>query len=374
MLITLRGGKADRVPVSPFVQDEYLAYFYPWNKSVDRVVEATALAEELDFDLIAKHRAFEQPHFFRRSYVNWELSRSETREKDMIRRRLEISTPERTLVQESIGPDCGVSTTGVRFMPVRSLLTEAADVDVFLKYLPLPDDRDLDWMRELAAGWRRVIGDRGVLAPWGFAGVFNFVADLCGLEAVYVMPYEDGAKYEALMGGVAAAMCAHGAALAGCEIDCIGIQGHMASAATTGSDFFRQYVQPYEKQVIEAIHGAGKFSIYHNCGCAKSLYGNYRELGMTVWETVAEPPRGDNSLAEAKSVLGDRVCLLGNLDQVEFLKRATPQAVAERTREIVQVGKPGGRYIFSTSDYIEKDTPRANVVAMIDAAKDAGGY
>jgi uroporphyrinogen-III decarboxylase len=81
---------------------------------------------------------------------------------------------------------------------------------------------------------------------------------------------------------------------------------------------------------------------------------------MTVWETVSEPPRGD------------KICLLGNLDQVDFLKRATPAEVAARTREVMAVGKPGGRFIFSTSDYLEKDTPRENVVAMIEAAKDTG--
>jgi len=146
----------------------------------------------------------------------------------------------------------------------------------------------------------------------------------------------------------------------------------MAGGATTGPDYFREFVQPYEKRVIDAIHAAGKFSVYHNCGCAKRLYANYRELGMTVWETVSEPPRGDNSLAEAKVALGDKICLLGNLDQVDFLKRATPAEVAAKTREIVTIGKPGGRYIFSTSDYLEKNTPRENVVAMIEAAKDAG--
>ena len=45
-----------------------------------------------------------------------------------------------------------------------------------------------------------------------------------------------------------------------------------------------------------------------------------------------------------------------------------------RTRETVRAGKPGGRYIFSTSDYLEIGTPRENVVAMIEAAKDEGRY
>ncbi len=372
LLTTLRGELADRVPVAPFVQEEYLSFYYPYKTTVDRVIDATELANELDFDLMAKHRALETPHFFRRSYPNWELRRSESRASGMIQRRLEIVTPSRTLMLEETGPDSGATTTGVRFQVTRTLLQDADDVEVFLKYLPLLGDADRREMRETAATWRKIIGERGVLAPWGFAGVFNFCADLCGMDNFYVMPYEDETRYRALMDGVADAMCAYTAALGETAIDCIGIQGHMAGGATTGPDYFREFVQPYEKRVIDAIHAAGKFSVYHNCGCAKRLYANYRELGMTVWETVSEPPRGDNSLAEAKVALGDKICLLGNLDQVDFLKRATPAEVAAKTREIVTIGKPGGRYIFSTSDYLEKNTPRENVVAMIEAAKDAG--
>ncbi|MBI5684324.1 MAG: hypothetical protein HZC54_04530 [Verrucomicrobia bacterium] len=374
LLTTLRGEIADRVPVAPFVQEEYLSFYYPQKAKLDRVIDATELANELNFDLMAKHRALEAPHFFRRSHLNWELRRSETRGDGMIRRKLEIVTPTRTLAQEETGPDSGAATTGVRFHVTRTLLQDADDTEAFLKWLPALDNEDRRFMRETTDGWRRVIGDRGVLAPWGFAGVFNFCADLCGMDNFYMAPYMDEAAYRALMGGVADAMCAYSAALGETAIDCVGIQGHMAGGSTTGPDFFRQFVQPYEKRMIDAIHAAGKFSVYHNCGCAKILYGNYRELGMTVWETVSEPPRGDNKLADAKAALGDRICLLGNLDHVDFLKRATPQEVDAVTRAIVRVGKPGGRYIFSTSDYLEKGTPRENVVAMIAAAKDEGRY
>jgi hypothetical protein len=374
LLITLRGQQADRVPVAPFVQEEYLSFHYPHKPGLDRVVDAVELANELDFDLMAKHRALEQPHFFRRSHLNWELRRTRFCGGGMIKNRLEIVTPARTLVREETGPDRGAATSGVRFMVTRPLLTDTGDVEAFLKYMPPLDAQDRREMSETAFCWRTILGDRGVLAPWGFAGVFNFCADLRGLDNFYVAPYEDESEYRALMDAVAGAMSDYCASLGETAIDCIGIQGHMAGGTTTGPDFFGKFVQPYEKRVIDAIHAGGKFSIYHNCGCAKSLYGNYRQLGMTVWETVSEPPRGDNRLADAKAALGDRICLLGNLDQVDFLKTATPDEVDRKTREIMQIGKPGGRFIFSTSDYLEKTTPRENVVAMIEAAREAGRY
>ena len=229
-------------------------------------------------------------------------------------------------------------------------------------------------MGEVVAEWRRIVGDCGVLAPFGFAGVFNFAAGLRGMENLFMAPAEDEAAYREFMGRIADAQCESCRALAAAGADCIGIQGHMANAGTVSPAFFREFVQAYEKRVIDAIHAGGAFSVYHNCGQAKRLYGNYRELGMTVWETVSEPPAGDNKLAEAKAALGDKICLLGNLDQIHFLKTASPAEVAERARQIMAVGKPGGRYIFAASDFLETGTPRENVVAMIEAARQEGSY
>lgn len=374
LLTTLRGEIPDRVPVSPFVQEEYLSFYYPRKPAVDRVVDAVELANELDFDLMAKHRALEAPHFFRRSRPGWELQRSSSTADGMERRHLRIVTPHRVFEKEEARPYSGAGSAGATFAQTRHLLNGREEIEAFFAALPRLDDEDRRAIRETVAAWKALIGERGVLAPWGFAGVFNFAAELIGMDNLYAAPYEDGELYGFLMSGIARAMCEYNPALVEAGCDCIGLQGHMAGGMTTGPEFFRQFVQPYEKQVLDAIHSAGGFSVYHNCGFAKSLYPNYRELGMTVWETVSEPPRGDNRLAEAKAALGDRICLLGNLDQVDFLKRASPAEVAARTRETVEAGKPGGRFIFSTSDFLEKDTPRENVVTMINAAKQAGRY
>ena len=46
---TLTGQPADRFPVAPFVQEEYLAYHYLQKTSLDRVIDAVELANELDY-------------------------------------------------------------------------------------------------------------------------------------------------------------------------------------------------------------------------------------------------------------------------------------------------------------------------------------
>jgi len=374
ILTVLKGGIPDRVPVVPFIQEDFLSWVYPERQKLDRVDTVVELARELAFDLIAKHNRFMTPSFLVRDHLNWRVRRETAREGDFQVTRVEIATPDRTLTQETVKPDAGVVTQGLMPAVRKHLLESPDDLASFVRWLPGPDRETIREMRETAAAWRLTIGDLGIGAPWGWAGVFNYASDLWGIENVLMAPYTDESLYHALMEKLAASMIAYNAPLVEGGADAIGIQGHIANARSVSPDYFMDYVYPYEKRLIDAIHSQGAFTVYHNCGCARAFYPCYRMLGMTVWETVAEEPQGDNDLAEAKRVMGDRVCLLGNLDQLRFLKVATPDEVAAKTRDIVRVGKPGGRYLFAASDFLEKGTPLDNVKAMLRAAEDAGVY
>ncbi len=374
ILTVLRGGTPDRVPVVPFIQEEYLAWVYPGRQALDRVDTVVELAGDLSFDVIAKHNRYMTPAFLVRDHLNWRVRRETVREAELWVTRVEIATPDRTLTQESARPDAGAATQGLMSATRKHLLESPDDIASFIRWLPFPDAESVCEMRETAAGWRRRVGDLGINAPWGWAGVFNAAADLWSIESVMMAPYTDESLYHALMDTLTARMIEYNAPLIEGGADAIGLQGHIANARSVSPDYFMEHVYPYEKRLIEAIHSQGAFTVYHNCGFARAFYPCYRELGMTVWETVSEPPQGDNDLAEAKRAMGDRVCLLGNLDQLRFLKVATPAEVAAKARAIVRVGKPGGRYLFAASDFLEKGTPVENVKAMLRAAEEEGAY
>ncbi len=374
LLTVLSGQIPDRVPVSPFVQDEYLSLYYPDRETVHRVYDAVELARELAFDLIAKPRDFEHPHFLRKSFPNWELREEREVRDGQLSVKRSIETPSRTLTQIQVGPDLGAATAGVHFSTHEYFLKEREDIEAFIEYMPEIDAETIEGMKTITAQWRAALGDDGIAAPWGWCSVFNMVSECRNIESLMMDTFDIPDLYDALLSKLSEQMAVYNAHLAATEVECVGVQGNIANGAMFSSDYFTEHVEPYEKPVIDAIHANGAFTIYHNCGAARQLYPNYKRMGFTVWETVSEDPVGDNSLADAKSFFGDSMCLLGNLDQIEFLKTASPMEVAERTRQVVETGKPGGHYIFSTSDFLEKGTPIENVKAMIVAAKEAGGY
>ena len=72
ILCVLAGGIPDRVPVTIFVQQEYLSYYYKRNDT-DRVRDAVRLAVELGFDVVTRQTVHQEPHYTRKSYPNWEV-------------------------------------------------------------------------------------------------------------------------------------------------------------------------------------------------------------------------------------------------------------------------------------------------------------
>ena len=374
LITVLSGGIPDRVPVSPFVQEEYLREAFPGRPTVDRVMDAVELAERLDFDLIAKHNRFSVPHFFKKSFPDWEISSSSAESGGILISRVEIKTPARTLLHEEVKPAVGTAAAGVHASVRKHLLSSEEDLKAFIDYMPPVDQDTIDEMVRTADLWKQAVGERGILAPWGWAGAYNTACELRGIETLMLDPYDDEDLYRRFMDRLTEQMEEYNRHLASTAVECVGIQGHMANSRTVSPDYYRAYVMPYEKRVIDAIHAGGAWTVFHNCGFASTFYDIYREMGITVWETVSGAPQGDNDLAQAKRVLGNSLVLLGNLDQVNFLKTASETDVAEETRRIVKIGKPGGRYIFSTSDFLEKGTPEENIRAMIEAAKEAGVY
>ncbi len=373
ILTVLGGGIPDCVPVSLFVQEEFLNYMYPGRKA-DRVTDAVECAKHFGFDVMTRSKRFEQPHFTKKSFVNWELDSKTIREEGNFYKVFEIRTPLKTLKQVEVGPDVGDRTEGIHMSTVEYLIKDESDLEAFVKYVPGLDRETFSEMKEYCKWSKEVIGPQGISVPWTWGGIYNQAATYREVTQLMMDPYLEPDFYKTYMEKLTELSVEFSQALAKANGDAVGIQGNIANAAVIGKDFFKEYILPYEKVLVEAIRREGSHTVYHNCGKAEVLQGCYVEMGLTAWETVAEPPQGDNSLEKAKKNIGDRITLIGNLDQVNFLKTASPAEVEKKTEEIMDKGKPGGKYIFACSDFLEIGTPLENVAAMVKAAKRSGEY
>jgi len=374
ILTVLKGEIPDRVPVGLFVQEEYLGWFFPEKEQVDRVIDAVECARILGFDLLTRDRKFEVPHFMKKSFGNWEVNEKVKKDKGNLYRATEITTPDGVLKQVEAGPYEERTVSGVHFSTVEYLIENERDLEIFNKFVPRIDSETISEMKERAAFSRELIGELGISAPWGWGGVFNQAATYRNVQELLMDAYLNQEFYQAYMEKMTELMVESNNALADTDFQCIGIQGNIANAGMVGAVFFDKYILPYEKELAKAIQDAGKFTLYHNCGKARVLQESYVKMGLDMWETVAAPPQGDNDLKEAKELIGDSITLSGNLDQVNFLKKAALEEIEEEVTRIMHIGKQGGRYIFAASDFLEKGTPLENVKKVIEVAKREGCY
>lgn len=373
ILAVLKGEIPDRVPVSLFVQEEFLSLMYPGRK-VDRVKDAVECAKYFQFDVMTRSKMFTKPYFMKKSFLNWELNFSCKRTSGKYYETYEITTPLKTLRQVDVGPDIGDRVGGLHLSTIEYLIKDASDFEAFQRYVP-PVDRDtISEMKEYCAWSKEMIGDLGISVPWGMGGVYNLAATFREVSELMIDPYIIPDFYTEYMNTLSDLILQFDTHLASENRDAVGIQGNIANSGVIGRDYFQQYIFPYEKKLIEGIHKAGSFTVYHNCGKAEVLQESYAELGLTAWETIAEPPQGDNDLEKAKKKIGHRLTLIGNLDQVDFLKTAGTDEVKKKVEKIVLLGKPQGRYIFACSDFLERGTPIENVVAAVNTAKTCGAY
>lgn len=373
LLCVLDGKIPDMVPVSPFIQEEYLSYYFN-KKNTDRLYDAVALRKELDFDLITRQYVNGIPYFLQRNFLNWEVERKVEIIKGNYIRTVVVKTPEKILRQVEGAPYNPKIVEGIHFSTIEYLIKDQDDFEVFRKYCPKQEKQDVEHILNSGKEARKEIGDLGISCPWSIGGVYNLVATYMDVQEMMVDALVDEAYYDDYMSFFTEIVSAEHEIFVDSEFDCVGLQGNIANGGMMGADYFEQYVLPYERKGIDVLRSGKKPIIYHNCGKAQSLYPVYKKMGITVWETIAEDPQGDNDLKNAKSYFGEELILSGNFDQVHFLKEATPEDIEKRAYELMMCGKENGHYIFACSDYLETGTPLENVKALLRGARAASYY
>jgi uroporphyrinogen-III decarboxylase len=100
----------------------------------------------------------------------------------------------------------------------------------------------------------------------------------------------------------------------------------------------------------------------------------YNDLEIDCWGYLTPPPHADVILEEALDVLRPNLTLRGNIDQVTFMMKATPQQVKEKVRALLEKVKPRGNWILSTTDFFFDGTPYENIEALAKAGREYGLY
>ncbi len=134
---------------------------------------------------------------------------------------------------------------------------------------------------------------------------------------------------------------------------------------------FAEFVTPYLSEIVAAIHQLGVKAILHSDGDLRLILGQLVSTGLDGYQSI--DPQGFMDIAEVKRQYGQRLILMGNV-QASLLQEVDEPLIRQSVRYAMQHGKPGGRFIFSTSNCIFKGMPLDSYHIMLDEYEKLAWY
>jgi len=127
-------------------------------------------------------------------------------------------------------------------------------------------------------------------------------------------------------------------------------------------EVLRSYLFPWHKQIVQAIHEAGKPAILHSCGNLEAVMDDIiDDMGFDAKHSFEDKIC---PVEEAYERWGDRISILGGID-VDYVCRSTPGEIRQRSRAMLQRSAARGGYALGTGNSVPEYVPDENYFAMI---------
>jgi uroporphyrinogen decarboxylase len=382
LLATLRGQRADRMPVAPFLYYNSVYEMFGYEPEIDTfwdppdfdpIQKFVEYCDFFGFDIL--HTLGSVWDFGVRSFgdrgvvqssENWDVTLVDERSSDGLHRTVSVRTPKGELRHSENYKRS--SKHLVVSAPEEHFIKTQHDFDLLREYGPPGDDMDCSLIQRAVLA----VGEKG-LVDANTGGVFATASGFRKLDELYQDPMLDESFYREMMAYFLERTIRRDRKMVEAGADVIEVAGHLVGSMV-GPRFAGRYVMEYEQQLVKAIREMGVPVIFHNCGDAARVMHLYNDLEINCWGYLTPPPFGDVDLDEALAVMRPDMALRGNIDQVEFMVTATPEQVKERVRDVVQKVKPRGNWILSTTDFFFDGTPYENIRAFAEAGQKYGEY
>ncbi len=134
---------------------------------------------------------------------------------------------------------------------------------------------------------------------------------------------------------------------------------------------FDEFVTPYLTDTIAAYREMGFYAIKHTDGNIMPILDSLVAARPHALHSL--DPQGHVDIAEVKRLVGEKVCLIGNVN-CGLLQTGTDEEVIESARYCLQNGMPGGGYVFSTSNCIYTGLSLERYELILDVWRREGNY
>jgi uroporphyrinogen decarboxylase len=134
---------------------------------------------------------------------------------------------------------------------------------------------------------------------------------------------------------------------------------------------FARFVTPYLARLTRGYRDMGFYVIKHTDGNILPILDQLVSTEPHALHSL--DPQAGVDIAAIKRQIGDRLCLIGNVN-CGLLDSGTDEEVVENVLYALRHGMPGGGYIFSTSNCIYTGMRLARYELMLDVWRRHGNY
>jgi MtaA/CmuA family methyltransferase len=225
---------------------------------------------------------------------------------------------------------------------------------------PLGGGRMHDRVKGIALLKEKVGGEK-LIEGW-VEGPCAEAADLRGINTIMLDFFDDPAFVRDLFEFIVEMELRFARAQVDAGADIIGIGD--AAASLVGPTFYAEHVAPFERKIVDGIRAMGCRTRLHICGNTTKLLRWMGNMGCDIVDL--DYPA---SIAEARARSAPGQVLLGNINPVAVLRGGTPDSIQEALAACHR--DAGHRYIVGAGCEVVRDTPEANVRALVDYARKA---
>lgn len=231
---------------------------------------------------------------------------------------------------------------------------------------PWPDPDKLDYSSLEAV--RPYLPKGMKLIVCGPGGVLENVMSLVGYEATCYLTLDDPKLAAEIFAAVGSRLVRHYQIVG--RYDTVGAMisnddWGFKSQPMLSPDGMREFVFPWHRKIVQAIHDAGRPAILHSCGNLETIMDevidDLKYDGKHSYEDAILP------VEQVYDKYHERIAVLGGID-LDFIVRSTPAQVRERSLAMLKRSAKGGSYGLGTGNSVPEYVPQANYFAMIGAA------
>jgi uroporphyrinogen-III decarboxylase len=268
----------------------------------------------------------------------------------------------------------GVERHGLGYgQPISHPLAHATLAQVHAHHWPDAKSLDVSQVKTEAEAY----GKKFAILGGDWSPFWHDAIDLLGMEQLYLLMYDEPDVVDAVMKHLVdyyAAANERIFAAAGSAIDILFIGNDLGSqnGPLLSPAQFERFVLPQLRRLIDIGHAHHVKVMMHCCGGFLPLIPALIAAGLDGLHAI-QPCCAGMDLRALKREFGEKILFNGAIDSQHVLIDGTPATVRQRTREVLEIMKPGGGYIAGAShDSILEETPVENVLAMFDAIREFG--